>query len=197
MTGLQRSTVSPSSSSMSRSTPWVRRVLRPHVDDHRSRRRRLVVARRSARAAAASASLMRSTAPDLAQQLRRASSSLRGCSSWAPSRRSDATALGRVDGVTAVVARVIGRPARPLNCTGMRPDVVVLAQRVADPVLGHEDAGQVGVAVEADAEHVVHLALHRLGARATGRTATGTTGRRSGTCTRTRTRRALARCRAG
>ena len=52
----------------------------------------------------------------------------------------------------------------PLNCTGIRPDGVVLAQRVADPVLGHEDAGQVGMAVEADAEHVERLALHRLGA---------------------------------
>ena len=35
MIGLERSTVSPSSSSMSRSTPWVLRVLRAHVDDHR------------------------------------------------------------------------------------------------------------------------------------------------------------------
>jgi hypothetical protein len=35
---------------------------------------------------------------------------------------------------------------------------------VAIPVLGHEDAGEVGVIGERDAEHVVHLALHRLGA---------------------------------
>ena len=35
---------------------------------------------------------------------------------------------------------------------------------MALPVLGHEDPGQVGVAVEGDAEHVEHLALHALGA---------------------------------
>src|SRR5687768_14883620 len=35
----------------------------------------------------------------------------------------------------------------------------VFAQRVSFPVVGHQDAAQVGVAVEADAEHVVDLAL--------------------------------------
>src|SRR3546814_16119724 len=40
-------------------------------------------------------------------------------------------------------------------------DGLALAHRVPDPVLGHEDPGEVGVALEAVAEHVVHLSLHR------------------------------------
>src|ERR1019366_9990257 len=36
---------------------------------------------------------------------------------------------------------------------------IVLAQRIALPFLGHEDAPQVGVAGELDAEYIEHLAL--------------------------------------
>src|SRR5687768_17830887 len=41
---------------------------------------------------------------------------------------------------------------------------VVLAQRVAAEAVPREDAAEVGVADEDDAEHVVDLALHPLGA---------------------------------
>src|SRR5205807_6386441 len=42
---------------------------------------------------------------------------------------------------------------------------VVLAQRVALPFVGHEDAAQVGVALEDDAEHVIGLPLEPVGPR--------------------------------
>src|SRR4029453_10972413 len=41
----------------------------------------------------------------------------------------------------------------------------VLAERVALPVLGHEDADEVVVALEADAQHVPRLALEPVGGR--------------------------------
>src|SRR5690242_11480424 len=44
-------------------------------------------------------------------------------------------------------------------------DRIVPPQRVADPVVGHQDAGQVGVADELDAEHVERLALVPVGGR--------------------------------
>ena len=75
----------------------------------------------------------------------------------------------------------------------MAPIAVVLAERVAHPVLGHEDAGEVGVAVEADAEEVEHLALGRLGPGCTSNS-DGATGSSPSTWSRTRTRlRSLAR----
>ena len=40
---------------------------------------------------------------------------------------------------------------------------VILAQRMADPILGAEDAPQVGMAGEVDARQVVHLALVPVG----------------------------------
>src|ERR1017187_3300685 len=40
---------------------------------------------------------------------------------------------------------------------------VVLAQRIALPFLGHQDAPQIGVAGELDAEHVEYLALQPIG----------------------------------
>src|SRR5205823_7756229 len=46
---------------------------------------------------------------------------------------------------------------RELDLLG--PDGEVLAQRVALPVIGHQDAREVRVAEEADPEHVVDLAL--------------------------------------
>src|SRR5438552_4571277 len=48
-------------------------------------------------------------------------------------------------------------------CKG-RVDGVVLAERIALPVLGEQDPPEVRMALEADAEHVVALALHPVGA---------------------------------
>src|SRR5438445_447416 len=48
-------------------------------------------------------------------------------------------------------------------CKG-RVDGVVLAERMALPVLGEQDPPEVRMALEADAEHVVALALHPVGA---------------------------------
>ena len=148
-------------------------VLRPHVDDHRL----VLVAGRPGghRAAAASASLIRSTAP---------SSRI---SSLAATSDARLELLLRLDvwiimhdvshGVASMRAteRQRGsaqqRPAWPgtlmtarLELHGDRADLVVLAQGVALPVLGHQDPRQVGVVGEDDAEHVERLALHRLGA---------------------------------
>src|SRR5947208_14903001 len=50
-------------------------------------------------------------------------------------------------------------------CKG-RVDGVVLAERMALPVLGQHDPPEVRMALEADAEHVVALALHPVGAAA-------------------------------
>src|SRR5688572_7250227 len=44
-----------------------------------------------------------------------------------------------------------------------RVDSVVLAQRMAFPVVAQEDAAMIGMPVERDAEHVVALALHPVG----------------------------------
>jgi len=46
---------------------------------------------------------------------------------------------------------------------------VVLAERVPLPVVGHEDAGEIGVPDEVDAEEVVRLALREVRARVYGR----------------------------
>ncbi len=50
-----------------------------------------------------------------------------------------------------------------MNCTGTRPTPKSLRSGMALPVLGHEDPGEVGVPGEADAVHVVGLALHGFG----------------------------------
>src|SRR5262245_59813458 len=44
-------------------------------------------------------------------------------------------------------------------------DGIVLAQRVADELLVHQQAPQIGMAVEADPEHVPHLTLEPVGDR--------------------------------
>src|SRR5204863_9717688 len=59
-------------------------------------------------------------------------------------------------------ARVLWRSsdvARCLELHGDAADAVVLAERVPLPVLGHEDAGEIGMAVEPDAEEIERLAL--------------------------------------
>ena len=187
MMGLERSTVSPCSSSMSRSTPWVLGCWGPMLmimvsSSGTSSSPSSVASTAGAAGCAASASDRRSTAPT---SIIRSTASVtwRLVSSWPPSEVWLESAkgswasdwpLGFVVGswvvvmaasVTGIAHRTVGAP---LNCTGMRPDVVVLAQRVAHPVLGHEDAGHVGVTVEDDAEHVEHLALHGLGAGVDG-----------------------------
>jgi hypothetical protein len=65
---------------------------------------------------------------------------------------------------------------------------VVLALRVARPVVRHEDAGQGRVAVEDDAEHVPGLALVPVVARVDA-TIDGMCGSLSGAATSTRIRR--------
>ncbi len=47
----------------------------------------------------------------------------------------------------------------PLKVTGTARGGIVLAQRVAHPVIGHEDAGEVGMTGELDAEEVEDLTL--------------------------------------
>src|SRR5437879_13751447 len=50
-----------------------------------------------------------------------------------------------------------------VRCKG-RVDGVVLTQGIALPVLGEQDPPEVGMTLEPDAEHVVALALHPVGA---------------------------------
>src|SRR5881628_870993 len=55
------------------------------------------------------------------------------------------------------------RDGSSVRCKG-RVDGVVLSEGMAFPVLGEEDPPEVWMALEADAEHVVALALHPVGA---------------------------------
>src|SRR5437899_4110558 len=50
-----------------------------------------------------------------------------------------------------------------VRCKG-RVDGVVLTEGIALPVLGEQDPPEVGMTLESDAEHVVALALHPVGA---------------------------------
>ena len=68
---------------------------------------------------------------------------------------------GLVLGARVVTHRGLGSP---LNVTGTRAERIVLAERVAVPVVGHEDAREIGMTVERDAEQVVGLALGEVGA---------------------------------
>ena len=52
--------------------------------------------------------------------------------------------------------------------TGSPPERIVLAERMSLPVLGHEDADEVRVALEADPHHVEGLALEPVGGRPDG-----------------------------
>ena len=159
MIGFVRSTVSPSSSIISRSTPWVDGCWGPMLmiivsspDTSMSRFRRRVTA------------ALRQTedGTDLAAQLRRRSLA-RGRQLLGAFGR-----LGHEAFVSVVCSLTAVRSSRPggfLELHRDAPDAVVLAQRVALPVVRHEDPGDVRVAVEDDPEHVVGLALHGLGAR--------------------------------
>src|SRR4051794_15975757 len=164
MIGLQRSTVSPRSSSIRRSTPWVLGCAGPML---------MTIVWSSSGAAgispslAASASLIRSTEPT-SRSNSRAVSSLRGLSPCGASEPLRIVSTIPVAGTTSSagdvgIVSVTGPPwggRAELHRDGA--DRVVLAQWMTLPVLRHEDAGQVRVVVEDDAEHVVHLALHRL-----------------------------------
>ena len=90
-------------------------------------------------------------------------------------------ALGRCSSASTV-------DRRALELHRDAADGVVLAERVALPVLGHEDAGEVGVAVEARCRTCRTPRAPWPRCRGGGRTATGTVGSSSGTCTRRRTR---------
>src|SRR3990170_5654320 len=85
---------------------------------------------------------------------------------------------------STVISRVeVGIAVRSLASVGFAPvDLVevegelhffvaqgmVLAQRVSDPVVGHQNPAQVGMAAEGDAEHVIHLPLVPVGGRVDG-----------------------------
>ena len=182
MIGLQRSTVSPCSSSISRSTPWVLGCCGPML---------MIIVWSSSGSSGRSPSCGRlglahpQHRADLAQQL---------LGRHLDARLELLAVLRRLRRIIArrqrgTATSVIDARRASLNCTGICADLVVLAQRVALPVLRHQDAGQVGVVGERDAEHVVHLALHRLGA---GMDVEQRRQRRvvgSGTWTRTRMRR--------
>src|SRR4051812_6468045 len=69
-------------------------------------------------------------------------------------RTSNSTIVWSSGSVLAV-AMVLSTP----DAVVFERKLVVLAERMADPVLGQQDAAQVGVAREPDAAEVVHLAL--------------------------------------
>src|SRR5438270_8218349 len=144
MIGLVRRTVSPSSSSMRRSTPWVLGCCGPML--------MIMVWSSVSSTSTSSWETPRRTAP-----CSRARTSslvwLRSLISWAPSS---------VSAVRSVMASP--RPGRFFELHRNAADRIVLAQRMALPVVGHEDACEIGMALEDDPEHVVDLALHGLGA---------------------------------
>src|SRR3954467_1000625 len=145
MTGLQRSTVSPSSSSMRRSTPWVLGCCGPML--------MIIVSSSVISTSTSSWEMPRRTAPCSSERN----------ASLVSARRPISCAPSAV----SLVRSVIGPPGSPgpwrfFELHGDAPDGVVLAQGVALPVVGHEDARQVGMALEDDPEHVVDLALHGL-----------------------------------
>src|SRR4051812_18387455 len=157
MIGLLRTTVSPRSSIMMRSTPWVLGCCGPML---------MIIDSSSETStgcsSATSASARRSTAPF---SISRAMASLTSALArpWRPSAVRAGSSVRCGCSVVVMVALVSPRRGA-LELHGDATRVVVLAQRVAYPVLRHQDAGEVGVAVEGDAEHVEGLALHGVGA---------------------------------
>src|SRR5271157_4866225 len=61
-------------------------------------------------------------------------------------------------------SRLSARQAREVVPLAASAQGVILTQGVGREFVRHEDSPQVGVAAEADAEHVEHLALHPVGA---------------------------------
>ena len=135
MTGLARSTVSPSSSIMMRSTPWVDGCCGPML--------MIIVSSTSGHGPPVSTSSCVARLAGERTQLLRALVGLRLeppivlVALGGRRRRSSTASLARSSWARVALER--DRHARRR---------VVLAQRVADPVVGHEDAGEVGVAGE-------------------------------------------------
>src|SRR5213080_2521160 len=113
-----------------------------------------------------------------ARTTKRSTPCVQGC--WGPMLRvmsSVARPPSRVSRCTST-----SNPARPISASRLqqalprRRDAVVLlgldevlAQRMPRPVLGHEDAAEVRMALEGDAEQVEHLPLLLLGGAPYGR----------------------------
>src|SRR5207244_2814218 len=159
MTGLLRRTVSPSSSIMSRSTPWVDGCWGPMLMIIVSSGLTSMLRSPGSRVTPSGS---RSTAP-CSSSSSADSVALRGAISWAPSDVS-------IDSDRASCSRVLIRFSSTglgwvLELNGDATHGVVLSQRMTLPVLRHEDAGEVGVALEADAHHVEDLSLHGVGPR--------------------------------
>src|SRR5512133_1717573 len=158
-------TVSPSSSRMSRSTPWVDGCCGPMLTTMRSSCRAVASSIRSSQSppevlTMKPPSAAAWSAPEVAygSPVRPA-----GRLVWVlirgPCKVSERS--GELCGVPLVVApALVGRrDRRALVLDGDAAERVVLALRVAGPVVRHEDPGQRRVAVELDAEHVPGLAL--------------------------------------
>src|SRR5271157_3551409 len=62
-------------------------------------------------------------------------------------------------------SRLSARQPREVVPLAASAQGVILTQGVGREFVRHQDSPQVGVAVEADAEHVEHLALHPVGTR--------------------------------
>ena len=160
MIGFVLSTVSPSSSIISRSTPWVDGCWGPMLMIIVSSSPHLDV---EVAVGGADAFGQPQDRTDLAAQLRRRR------------LRRESQLLGAFGGPGHEGASCSGglfagrsrssRPGRLFELHRDPPDAVVLAQRVTLPVLGHEDPREVRVALEDDPEHVERLALHRLRTR--------------------------------
>src|SRR5664280_1158681 len=175
MTGFVRSTVSPSSSNIRRSTPWVEGCCGPML---------MIMVSSSVRSTSMSEGSMatpsgsRSTAPT-SRRSSPASVAERELSSWPPSEVSTIRPVAVPSGAglkksspdTGGPCTVSGwgegacASGSPWSSGGADrhpTDAVVLAQGMALPILRQQDAGHVGVPGEDDAEQVVGLALHGL-----------------------------------
>src|SRR5580704_13365379 len=156
MIGFVRSTVSPSSSIISRSTPCVDGCWGPML--------MIIVSSPDT-----SMSRFPSDGAELSGNRRTAPTSRRGsgagvcarsASSWGPSAVS---ATRRSCSVVCSLTAVRSPRARGFfELHRDPPDAVVLAEWVTLPVVRHENPREIRVAFEEDAEHVEGLALHRL-----------------------------------
>src|SRR5437763_5451229 len=157
MIGLARSTVSPSSSIMIRSTPWVDGCWGPM----------LMIIVSSSPTSMSMSPASRAVAPSAARTM--PPSSMRRSAAVVPSRESiswvpsEVSATRRLSSSVWLIVASTGSGGF-LELHRHPPDGVVLAQRMALPVLRHQDPGQVGMAGEADPEHVEGLALGGLDA---------------------------------
>ena len=144
-----------------------RRVLGPHVEDHRV----VDVGPRPAR----QHELLRTRLAGERTQLLRALVGLRleaallGVVARAPGARGGRCRRPRPARRRSSSARSSSRTRIALERDGHARRRVVLAQRVTHPVVGHEDAGEVGVPGELHAEEVVGLALGEVDAPGRGR----------------------------